>query len=134
MAASSATLQRDDGVALPADGLGYLWVGDLAVAESVHLELTPSVRELLTAVTSPAFLVEAAAAMGQDATELERLLGELLRTVQRQNDVPGFGLCKSCRFHQQRDGEPFCGLTQEPLGRPSIELICREHMPRDEAA
>ncbi|MNP76150.1 hypothetical protein D3C76_1733400 [compost metagenome] len=72
--------------------------------------------------------------MGQDATALERLLGELLRTIQRQNDVPGFGLCKTCRFHQQRDGEPFCGLTLEPLARPSIELICREHAPRDEAA
>lgn len=101
---------------------------------SVHLELTPSARELLAAVTPPAFLVEAAAAMGQEAAELERLLGALLRSIQRQNDVPGFGLCKSCRYHQQRDGEPFCGLTQEPLGRSSIELICREHAPRDEAA
>ncbi|MCY1518611.1 MarR family protein [compost metagenome] len=101
---------------------------------SVRLELTPGARELLAAVTPPAFLVEAAAAMGQDATALERLLGELLRTIQRQNDVPGFGLCKTCRFHQQRDGEPFCGLTLEPLARPSIELICREHAPRDEAA
>ncbi|WP_044872387.1 MarR family winged helix-turn-helix transcriptional regulator [Pseudomonas sp. LFM046] len=101
---------------------------------SVHLVLTPAARELLGAVTPPDFLANAAAEMGADATELERLLGELLRTVQRQVDVPGFGLCKTCRFHQQRDGEPFCGLTQEPLSRPSIELICREHQPRDDAA
>ncbi|MCY1366897.1 hypothetical protein D9M69_538060 [compost metagenome] len=65
---------------------------------------------------------------------MERLLGDLLRTVQHQVDVPGFGLCKTCSFHQQRDGEPFCGLTQEPLARPAIELICREHRPRAEAA
>ncbi|MCO6057582.1 MarR family winged helix-turn-helix transcriptional regulator [Pseudomonas sp. MOB-449] len=101
---------------------------------SVHLELTPAARELLAAVTPPAFLVEAAATLGRSATELERLLGELLRTVQRQGDVPSFGLCKTCRFHQQRDGEPFCGLTQEPLSRPAIELICREHEPLGNAA
>ncbi|WP_280371144.1 MarR family winged helix-turn-helix transcriptional regulator [Pseudomonas sp. BN411] len=101
---------------------------------SVHLELTPAARELLAAVTPPEFLANAVAEMGQDAVDLERLLAGLLRTVQRQADVPGFGLCKTCRFHQQRDGEPFCGLTQEPLARPSIELICREHQPREEAA
>lgn len=79
-------------------------------------------------------LANALAEMGEDANALEGLLGDLLRTVQRQEDVPGFGLCRTCRFHQQRDGEPFCGLTQEPLARPSIELICREHQPREEAA
>ncbi|MDH4559108.1 winged helix-turn-helix transcriptional regulator [Pseudomonas sp. BN417] len=107
---------------------------DLHDKRSVHLALTPAARELLAAVTPPDFLAKAAAEMGQDAVELERLLGELLRTVQRQVKVPGFGLCKTCRFHQHRDGEPFCGLTREPLSRPSIELICREHQPRDEAA
>ncbi|MFG5863524.1 MarR family winged helix-turn-helix transcriptional regulator [Metapseudomonas sp. CR1201] len=101
---------------------------------SVHLVLTPAARELLGAVTPPEFLINAVAEMGADAAELERLLAELLRTVQRQADVPGFGLCKTCRFHQQRDGEPFCGLTREPLARPSIELICREHQPREEVA
>ncbi|BAN48840.1 MarR family winged helix-turn-helix transcriptional regulator [Metapseudomonas resinovorans] len=101
---------------------------------SVHLALTPAARELLAAVTPPEFLANATEAMGGDARELERLLGDLLRTVQQQVDVPGFGLCKTCRFHQQRDGEPFCGLTQEPLDRPAIELICREHQPPAEAA
>lgn len=107
---------------------------DLQDKRSVHLVLTLAARELLAAVTPPEFLANAAAEMGQDVVELERLLGELLRTVQRQVDVPGFGLCKTCRFHQKHDGEPFCGLTQEPLAHPSIELICREHQHLDDAA
>ncbi|MDH4583361.1 winged helix-turn-helix transcriptional regulator [Pseudomonas sp. BN415] len=107
---------------------------DLQDKRSVHLDLTPAARELLATVTPPAFLTQALDEMGPNAAALEELLGELLRTVQRQVDVPGFGLCKTCRFHQQRDGEPFCGLTLEPLARPSIELICREHQPCDDAA
>ncbi|WP_342247231.1 MarR family winged helix-turn-helix transcriptional regulator [Pseudomonas sp. OTU5201] len=107
---------------------------DLQDKRSVHLDLTPAARELLATVTPPAFLAQALAEMGPNAAALEELLGELLRTVQRQVDVPGFGLCKTCRFHQLRDGEPFCGLTREPLARPSIELICREHQPCENAA
>lgn len=96
---------------------------------SVHLELTESARELLAAVIPPAFLDQALARMGGQADELERLLGQLLRQIQQDERVPSFGLCHSCRFHQQRDGEPFCGLTREPLARPAIGLICREHQP-----
>ncbi|OWJ96160.1 MarR family transcriptional regulator [Pseudomonas sp. A46] len=107
---------------------------DLADKRSVHLVLTPLARELLRELTPPDFLARALAAMEGDAAELERLLARLLRTIQQQEDVPGFGVCKTCRFHQQRDGEPHCGLTGEALSRPAAELICREHQPRDEAA
>ncbi|MCY1348048.1 hypothetical protein D9M68_381210 [compost metagenome] len=94
---------------------------------SVHLELTEPARVLLAAVLPPSFLAEAAARMGPRAGELESLLSELLRNVQRSQDVPGFGLCKTCRFHRRVDGGPWCGLTDEPLGVPDAELICREH-------
>jgi len=94
---------------------------------SVHLELTEEGRALIVELTPPAFLREAAAAMGARADELERLLKELLITIQRREQVPSFGLCHSCRFHQQRNGGPFCGLTQEPLAREAVALICREH-------
>ncbi|WP_339505339.1 hypothetical protein [Pseudomonas sp. RL_105y_Pfl2_101] len=75
----------------------------------------------------PAFLRDATRRMGAQAVELESLLAELLRNVQRTENVPGFGLCKTCRFHQHVTGAPFCGLTQEPLAHTDIELICREH-------
>ena len=97
---------------------------------SVHLQLTAPARELLAAAAPPQFLVAALAQMGERAQALEELFGDLLRQVPRSEDVPGFGLCRTCRFHQQRDGAPFCGLTQEPLLPAEVELICREHQPQ----
>ncbi|MDG9922605.1 MULTISPECIES: MarR family winged helix-turn-helix transcriptional regulator [unclassified Pseudomonas] len=96
---------------------------------SVHLRLTAPALALVEAITPPDFLVTALAQMGERAVELEALFGNLLRQIQRNQDVPGFGLCSTCRFHQQRDGAPFCGLTEEPLMREEVGLICREHQP-----
>lgn len=98
---------------------------------SVHLELTDAAHALLAAVVPPDFLVRAAEAMGAPRqAELEKLLEHLLRVIQRSEDVPGFGLCKTCRFHEQREGGAFCALTQEPLEKEAVELICREHQYR----
>lgn len=94
---------------------------------SVHLELTAPARTLLDAVMPPDFLVAAAQRMGARAQDLEGLLLELLRNIQQGEDVPGFGLCRTCRFHQRVEGGAFCGLTQEPLESREIDLICREH-------
>ncbi len=96
---------------------------------SVHLQLTDEARGLVTAIAPPDFLLAALAQMGEQAQQLEQLFGNLLRTIQRNQEVPGFGLCHSCRFHQQRDGQPFCGLTEEPLAPTDSQLICREHQP-----
>ncbi|MNO86636.1 HTH-type transcriptional repressor NicR [compost metagenome] len=94
---------------------------------SVHLELTSEGQALIDALVPPAFLLQAVEALGERGAQLEEVLGALLVTIQRQQDVPGFGLCRSCRFHQLREDGTFCGLTGEPLSRPEAELICREH-------
>lgn len=94
---------------------------------SVHLELTAQAQELLSAVIPPDFVSAAANRMGGKAQQLESLLGEMLTEIQREQDISTFGLCKTCRFHRQVDGNPFCGLTEEPLAGPAAELICREH-------
>lgn len=94
---------------------------------SVHLQLSDQARELLLALLPPEFLATGEARMGERGPQLEQLLGELLREVQRSADVPSFGLCATCRFHQQVDGLPFCGLTQEALAASDAGLICREH-------
>lgn len=101
---------------------------------SVHLQLTEAARALVAELVPPQFLGTALGRMGGQADELERLFGLLLRTIQQAEEVPSFGLCHSCRFHQQRDGQPFCGLTREPLAPAAIGLICREHQPPEEAA
>ncbi|VVM41752.1 hypothetical protein PS662_00330 [Pseudomonas fluorescens] len=112
--------------ALEAKGL-LIKTPDTRDKRSVHLALTAPARALLDAVTPPDFLVAAAQRMGARAEDLEVLLLELLRTIQRGENVPGFGLCRTCRFHQTVDGAAFCGLTQEPLESVEIELICREY-------
>ncbi|MFI8744774.1 MarR family winged helix-turn-helix transcriptional regulator [Pseudomonas sp. NPDC077186] len=101
---------------------------------SVHLALTDPARALLQALLPPDFLAAGEARMGERGVQLQGLLGELLREVQRSADVPSFGLCASCRFHRQVDGQPFCGLTQEPLAPADAGLICREHQAAEVAA
>ncbi|WP_204526004.1 MarR family winged helix-turn-helix transcriptional regulator [Citrobacter cronae] len=96
---------------------------------SVHLQLTESAGTLLDALLPPTFLVAGETAMGERATVLKELLFELLRGIQRTNNVPGFGLCHSCRFHQKTGGQGFCNLTKEVLSEEDSLLICREHQP-----
>ncbi|ETK19152.1 MarR family transcriptional regulator [Pseudomonas sp. FH4] len=112
--------------ALEAKGL-IVKTQDAHDKRSVHLQLTDTARSLLDALLPPHFLAAGEARMGVRGLQLETLLGELLREVQRSADVPSFGLCSTCRFHQQVNNQPFCGLTQEPLAPSDAALICREH-------
>ncbi|WP_443218276.1 MarR family winged helix-turn-helix transcriptional regulator [Pseudomonas sp. TNT2022 ID1044] len=106
---------------------------DVRDKRSVHLKLTAPAQALLDAVMPPDFLVNAAQRMGARAEDLEGLLLELLRNIQQGENVPSFGLCRTCRFHQTVVGGAFCGLTQEPLETKEVELICREHQMADPA-
>ncbi|MCB2255047.1 MarR family transcriptional regulator [Pseudomonas chlororaphis] len=96
---------------------------------SVHLTLSEPARQLLQAVVPPDFLMAATQRMGTRAQDLESLLLDLLRSIQQGTNVPGFGLCRTCRFHRTLAAGPLCGLTREPLAPADSELICREHQP-----
>ena len=108
-------------------------VADARDRRSVHLRLSAAAQTLVAAINPPEFLLTAVEQMGERAQVLEAAFADLLLQIQRSQDVPGFGLCRICRFHQQRDGRPFCGLTQEPLAPTEAELICREHRPLETA-
>ncbi|WP_371928427.1 MarR family winged helix-turn-helix transcriptional regulator [Pseudomonas sp. BGI-2] len=112
--------------ALETNGL-LIKTPDAKDKRSVHLELTAPARALLGEVMPPDFLVAAAKRLGARSEDLEGLLLELLRNIQQGENVPSFGLCRSCRFHQTVADEAFCGLTQEHLESGEINLICREH-------
>ncbi|MDD2058779.1 MarR family transcriptional regulator [Pseudomonas sp. GD03860] len=112
--------------ALEAKGL-ILKTQAVSDKRSVHLSLTEPARALLDAVMPPDFLAAATARMGARAEDLEGLLLDLLRTIQRNENVPGFGLCKTCRFHRITTDGGFCELTREPLAMAERDLICREH-------
>lgn len=68
----------------------------------------------------------------QGAEELEPGLKNLLTSIQKKNNLRGFGTCISCRFNQNPGKNVFvCGLTTEKLTLDDTKKICREH---DEAA
>lgn len=91
------------------------------------MHLTDAARGVLDASLRPAFLAMGEARMGARGVQLATLLSELLSEVQRNTDIPSFGLCATCRFHEEVNGLPFCGLTQQQLAPNDAELICREH-------
>ena len=63
-----------------------------------------------------------------NAAALEKLLEELLRSMQLLNQRRTFGQCTSC-VHNVRDarGRTLCGLTREVLSDEDVLLVCREH-------
>lgn len=105
---------------------------DVRDKRSVHLQVSESAKTLLDALLPPSFLVAGESAMGKRSDLLKELLFELLREIQRTNNVPGFGLCHSCQFHLKNNGQRFCNLTKEPLSEDDSKLICREHQPPEE--
>jgi hypothetical protein len=64
---------------------------------------------------------------GPDSRAVEKVLSDLLQSIQKANGYKTFTPCHSCRFNQQRDGCYFRGLMQEPLKDREVLLICREH-------
>lgn len=95
----------------------------------VHLLLTESGRTVLAGLP-PAALHDVSLALGEmEAAETARALHRYLLALQRTNQMHGFGVCQTCRYHQAVDAQHFrCGLTDEVLTRPEAELICREHI------
>ena len=60
--------------------------------------------------------------------QLTRYLKQLLREMQESNTLKSFGVCRSCRFNQQKSPENyFCKLTGETLSKQETLAICREH-------
>ncbi len=61
-------------------------------------------------------------------TQLVESLRQLLQSMQKSNEMKLFGICRTCRFNQNRGKAGiFCELTQESLSRTDIGLICREY-------
>ena len=96
-----------------------------------HMKVTEEGRKLVENVL-PSPLLERAGDLfsDQDITKINLTLSTLLRTVQRANNFKSFGQCVGCR-HNISSGpdEHVCGLTNEPLTKKDIKLICREYEP-----
>jgi DNA-binding MarR family transcriptional regulator len=62
----------------------------------------------------------------------ERLAADLAEVVAMalaRRGGRGFGLCRTCRFHERQGAASRCGLLGIPLAPADGELICREFEP-----
>lgn len=93
-----------------------------------HLELTKTARSILRDASLPGPLADVAR---PEDEALVAALDDLLARLQRSNDNASFGVCQTC-VHFRTEGARYeCGLTGEPLRRPDIVKICREHLDPD---
>lgn len=94
----------------------------------VHLKPTAEGKAIAQQLMAVQVLQQAMQQLGpEQEQQLSNGLQQLLTQIQQQQQRKSFGVCHSCRFHQQQDGRPFCGLTRQPLPDSAITLICREH-------
>jgi DNA-binding MarR family transcriptional regulator len=95
----------------------------------VHLRVTALGEAALAEAIPPKILQTA---MGQFSeagqAQMADALEQVLRAMQRANQLRTFGVCKTCRHHQlSADGSRRCGLTGEALQDLDAGQICREH-------
>ena len=94
----------------------------------VHLKPTAEGKAIAQQLMAVQVLQQDMQQLGpEQEQQLSNGLQQLLTQIQQQQQRKSFGVCHSCRFHQQQDGRPFCGLTRQPLPDSAITLICREH-------
>jgi DNA-binding MarR family transcriptional regulator len=69
-------------------------------------------------------------AVGSVSALRETALAAALHVLQRADDNPSFGACRSCR-HLEREakGHLRCAVTGESLRAAEAELLCRMHSP-----
>ncbi len=56
------------------------------------------------------------------------ILEDMLKIIQKKNNIKSFGVCSSCKFHLRFEKNTFrCGLLNEVLLQKDISKICKEH-------
>lgn len=101
---------------------------DLHDKRQIHLMVTADGRALIEKLP-PDLVFAVSEALGETAAaETVAMLQRLLVTAQGLNGMKGFGVCRTCSYHQALEQQYFrCGLTGETLAAPEADLICREH-------
>lgn len=101
---------------------------DVVDKRLVHLDPTAKGRRLVArAVPAKSLVCGLESLAGSKSRVVEKVLRDLLQSLQKANNFKTFAPCHTCRFNQKRDGGYVCGLTGEPLSEQDILLICREH-------
>ncbi len=110
-----------------------------ALARKGLIEERPDQRDRRRVSYEPTAAGRSAIGMGDDldrvlsglgddeAATLETALRRLLTGVLADRGGRTFGLCRTCRFHNSRDGVPQCGLLDMVLAPGEEDQICHEH-------
>ncbi len=113
---------------------GYIEkVSDVDDKRVTHLVVSQEGRDLVDACFPSQTLTRVLAAEINSSSDLqpdllEQQLQLLLGSIQKQNNYRTFGVCSSCSYNRPlSDGSHLCGLTQAPLSKTEINLICIEH-------
>ena len=94
----------------------------------VHLSLSRAGENVIRKTNPPTLLTRAIKHLTASEREtLDESLMQLLQGLQRAGDSRSFGVCRTCRFFEQKGKTFRCGLTLEPLREPETRKICREH-------
>jgi DNA-binding PadR family transcriptional regulator len=94
-----------------------------------HLAVTRKGRSLIARILPSPLLQQAGALISdKEWSATHASLQSLLNTLQRANHYKTFGQCDSCQHNLKTTASAsVCGLTQEPLTKRDVKLICREH-------
>lgn len=103
---------------------------DVKDKRKVKLYLSARTQEALEEAMRHEGIVQAERSLPDGGLDLEQQLKQILRIVQQNEGVRLFGVCQHCRFHQQKNGFPFCELTNEAIPPENTTLICREFEER----
>jgi DNA-binding MarR family transcriptional regulator len=88
-------------------------------------DLTDLGRAMLANRPGPPDLGLSPARVQSTETALRHLLEAMLLT----RGLRSFGLCKTCRHHESKDGAPFCALLNLTLAPEEPGEICQDHAP-----
>jgi len=94
----------------------------------VHLKLSEN-GETILAKARPSNLFENAneiLSQNEFLNHEDSFLNALL-ALQKANQSQTFGLCQTCQYFTQDNGEFTCGLTKQPLSELDSRKICQEH-------
>lgn len=107
---------------------------DARDGRKVHLRLTGKGERILAEALPPSPLDRGLSMLGQPAAgAVCEQMQQLLRTMQRANDLKSFGVCGTCQFLRRDEGKELrCGLTSDELEAADVDRICREHSFADD--
>jgi DNA-binding MarR family transcriptional regulator len=106
---------------------------DQADKRVAHMSVTTAGRKLIKNILPSPLLNSANKQLNEkDIAGFETSLQNLLKSMQHANNFKTFGQCATCIHNIKHSAnETMCNLTEEPLSRKDVELICREHEPNN---